>query len=364
MTHTECGIIGLPNVGKSGLFNALTGSQVASCNYPFCTIDPNVGIVPVVDPRLDLLAELNQSQKVLYADMKFIDIAGLVKGAADGAGLGNRFLSHVRDTHALAHVVRCFDHEDITHVSGKVDPEDDIATIHLELVFSDLSSSMNIRSRLDKQAKAKKDLAPTVAVLDKVIQHLEKGDPVRTLSLTEEEKLILKPYSFLTAKPMLYVANIGEDSLDDMYNDYVAVVERIAKKEGAQMVVICVRLEEEVMSLPPEERAGFLATLGIQESGLTKLVKAAYHTLGLISYFTSGPKETRAWTVARGSTAWEAAGAIHTDIQRGFIRAEVMTLEDMQEYGNRVAVKEAGKLRVEGRDYIVEDGDIMLFLHN
>lgn len=364
MAHTECGIVGLPNVGKSGLFNALTGSEIASCNYPFCTIEPNVGVVSVVDSRLDRLAELNQSQKVLYADMKFIDIAGLVKGAAEGAGLGNRFLSHIRDTHALAHIVRCFDNDDITHVSGKVDPEDDILTINLELILSDLSSSMNIYSRLDKQMKAKKDSACILGVLDKVIRHLEKGEPVRTMSLTHEESLILKPYAFLTAKPMLYVANIGEDSLHDMYNDYVAVVDKIAKKENTQMVVICVRLEEEVTSLPPEERGGFLSSLGIKESGLTKLVKAAYHTLGLISYFTSGPKETRAWTITRGSNAWEAAGQIHTDIQRGFIRAEVMTLEDMQEYKSKNAVKEAGKLRVEGREYIVQDGDIMLFLHN
>lgn len=364
MSHTECGIVGLPNVGKSGLFNALTGAQVASCNYPFCTIDPNVGVVSVVDERLDQIAKLNQSQKVIYADMKFVDIAGLVKGAADGAGLGNRFLAHVREAHALAHVVRCFDNDDITHVSGKVDPEDDITVINLELIFSDFSSSVNIKSRLEKQMKGRKDQSTLLFTLDKVIQHLEKGEPVRTLLLTDEEKTLLKPYPFLTAKPMLYVANIGEECIHEMYNDYVAVVERIAKKEGAQAVTICVQLEEEVISLPVEERQEFLQSLGIKESGLNRLIKAAYHTLGLISYFTSGPQETRAWTIPSGCTAAEAAGQIHSDIQKGFIRAEVTSLEDMQTFGSRLLVKEAGKLRVEGRDYIVQDGDIMLFLHN
>lgn len=364
MSHTECGIIGLPNVGKSGLFNALTGAQVASCNYPFCTIDPNVGIVPVIDERLDQIAKINQSQKVIYTDMKFIDIAGLVKGAADGAGLGNRFLSHIRETHALAHVVRCFDNNNVTHVSGKVDPEDDISVINLELIFADFSSSVNIKSRLEKQMKGKKDLSSLLFILDKVIQHLEKGEPVRTLDLTHEEKCLLKPYPFLTAKPTLYVANIGEDSIHEMHNDYVAIVERVAQKERAQVVTICVQVEEEVMSLPVTDRKEFLESLGIKESGLNRLVKAAYQTLGLISYFTSGPQETRAWTIPYGCIASEAAGQIHSDIQKGFIRAEVTSLEDMQSYGSRLAVKEAGKLRVEGKDYIVQDGDIMLFLHN
>lgn len=362
--HTECGIVGLPNVGKSGLFNALTGAQVASCNYPFCTIDPNVGIVPIIDHRLDTLAKISQSQKVVYADMKFVDIAGLVKGAADGAGLGNRFLSHIRETHAIAHVVRCFDNNDVTHVSGKIDPKDDITVINLELICADFSSATSIHGKLSKQAKGKKDSGAVLPVLDKVIAHLESGHPVRTLDLSVEEAQQLKPYPFLTAKPMLYIANIGEDALDSMHNDYVAAVEECARQEHAQVIPICVRLEEEIMSLPIEDRADFLCSLGLKESGLNRLVRTAYHTLGLISYFTTGPQETRAWTISKGSTAAEAAGQIHTDIQKGFIRAEVATLEDMVAYNGRSGVREAGRLRVEGRDYIVQDGDIMLFLHN
>ncbi|EPP37121.1 redox-regulated ATPase YchF [Chlamydia avium] len=364
MGHTECGIVGLPNVGKSGLFNALTGAQVASCNYPFCTIDPNVGIVPIIDNRLDILAKMNQSQKVIYADMKFVDIAGLVKGAAEGAGLGNRFLSHIRETHAIAHVVRCFDNDDVTHVSGKIDPRDDIAVVNLELLFADFSSATSIHGKLSKQAKGKKDVGAVLPILDKVIAHLESGQPVRTLDLSPEEEKQLKPYPFLSAKPMLYIANIGEDSLEIMHNDYVAAVEEIAKQEHAQVIPICVRLEEEIMSLPVEERQDFLNSLGLKESGLNKLARIAYHTLGLISYFTTGPQETRAWTITKGSTAVEAAGQIHTDIQKGFIRAEVITLEDMLAHNGRSGVREVGKLRLEGRDYIVQDGDIMLFLHN
>ncbi|VVT42747.1 Ribosome-binding ATPase YchF [Chlamydia avium] len=364
MGHTECGIVGLPNVGKSGLFNALTGAQVASFNYPFCTIDPNVGIVPIIDNRLDILAKMNQSQKVIYADMKFVDIAGLVKGAAEGAGLGNRFLSHIRETHAIAHVVRCFDNDDVTHVSGKIDPRDDIAVVNLELLFADFSSATSIHGKLSKQAKGKKDVGAVLPILDKVIAHLESGQPVRTLDLSPEEEKQLKPYPFLSAKPMLYIANIGEDSLEIMHNDYVAAVEEIAKQEHAQVIPICVRLEEEIMSLPVEERQDFLNSLGLKESGLNKLARIAYHTLGLISYFTTGPQETRAWTITKGSTAVEAAGQIHTDIQKGFIRAEVITLEDMLAHNGRSGVREVGKLRLEGRDYIVQDGDIMLFLHN
>ena len=364
MGQTECGIVGLPNVGKSGLFNALTGAQVASCNYPFCTIDPNVGIVPVVDSRLKTLADISQSQKVIYADMKFVDIAGLVKGAASGAGLGNRFLSHIRETHAIAHVVRCFDNDDVTHVSGKIDPEEDIAVINLELVLADFSSATSIRDKLGKQAKGKKDIGQLIPLMDRIIEHLESGFPVRTLTFSLEEKLLLKPYPFLTSKPVLYIANIDENSLTDLDNLYVQKVREIAQRENADVVPICVKLEEEILSLPAEEREDFLHSLGLQESGLNRLVYSAYRTLGLISYFTTGPQETRAWTIAQGATAAEAAGELHSDIQKGFIRAEVVIMEDIVTYNGRAGAREAGKLRAEGRDYIVQDGDVILFLHN
>lgn len=364
MSHTECGIVGLPNVGKSGLFNALTGAQVASCNYPFCTIDPNVGIIPVLDKRLEILAEMSQSKKILYADMKFIDIAGLVMGASSGAGLGNRFLSHIRETHAIAHVVRCFEDSNVTHVSGKVDPAEDIAVINLELVLADFASAQSIYGKLEKLSKGKKDIGAVLPLLDRLLVHLEKGEPVRSLEMTPEDRALLKPYPFLTMKPMLYVANVGEDALPEMDNAYVSAVREIASKENVQVVPICVQIEEEIVSLPVEERQEFLLSLGLESSCLQKLVSAAYSTLGLISYFTTGPQETRAWTIPNGATAVEAAGEIHSDIQKGFIRAEVVTLEDIIAYQGRNGVREAGKLRAEGRDYVVKDGDILLFLHN
>ncbi|WP_213357761.1 redox-regulated ATPase YchF [Chlamydiifrater phoenicopteri] len=364
MSHTECGIVGLPNVGKSGLFNALTGAGIASSNYPFCTIDPNVGIVSVKDERLLKLATISGSEKLIYADVKFVDIAGLVKGAASGEGLGNKFLSHVRETHAIAHVVRCFENTEITHVAGKIDPEDDISTINLELILSDFSSAQSIYTKAEKAAKGKKEPALLLSALEKVLKHLESEQPVRTLDLSDAEREVLKPYPFLTKKPILYIANIDEDSLGSLSNEYVEKVKKIASLEKAPVIPICVRLEEELAALPKEEADEILLSMGLKESGLTRLVRSAYDTLGLISYFTTGPIETRAWTISKGTKAPEAASAIHTDICKGFIRAEVVSMEDMIAYGGRAGARENGKLRSEGKDYIVQDGDVILFLHN
>lgn len=363
MANTECGIVGLPNVGKSGLFNVLTGAGVSSSNYPFCTIDPNVGVVSVPDARLVQLANLSHSERIVFSDMKFVDIAGLVQGAADGQGLGNRFLSHIRETHAIAHVVRCFDDEQVIHVSGRVDPESDIAVINLELILADYASAEGIYCRLQKANKGKKELELSLTVLDRVLQHLDQQMPLRTLALSEEEQKVLQQYAFLTKKPVLYVANMDEKSFIQGGNQFSASVERIAKQEGAIVIPICVKLEEELMLLSHEEQVDYLNELGIKETGLSRLIRAAYDTLGLISYFTTGPQETRSWAISKGMTAAEASGVIHSDIQKGFIRAEVVTVDDMIAYGGRVGVKEAGKMRSEGRDYIVQDGDVILFLH-
>lgn len=364
MAGLSCGIVGLPNVGKSTLFNALTSCQVPAENYPFCTIDPSVGIVEVYDPRLQVLSNLSHSKKLIYASMEFVDIAGLVAGASKGEGLGNKFLSNIGETDAILHVVRCFESEDIVHVSGKVDPINDIEIINLELRLADLQMVENVINRLEKQVKTKKELVPVMECLKRLSDHLNENMPARTFVCTEEEKEYLKPYRFLSAKKVLYVANVSESDLPEMDNAFVRKVKAYAEAEGNAVITICAKLEEEIAQLPMEERSVFLGELGLHESGLQRLIKASFHMVGLITYLTTGEIETRAWTINQGMNAVEAAGKIHTDIQKGFIRAEVVAYDDMVSYKGRGGAREAGKVRAEGRDYIVKDGDVILFMHN
>lgn len=363
-TGLSVGIVGLPNVGKSTLFNALTSNQAMASNYPFCTIDPNIGIVDVYDRRLELLSVLSHSKKIIYASMQFVDIAGLVAGASQGEGLGNKFLANIRETDAIVHVVRCFDSSDIIHVAGKVDPIQDIEIINLELRLADLQMVENVIGRLEKQLKTKKELGPTVECLKRAQAHLNENQAIRTLELNEEEQECLKLYPFLSGKKVLYVANVSEEDLPRMDNAYVRQVQEYAKKEGNSVIPICAKLEEEIAQLPISERRLFLESLGLQESGLERLIKASFNMIGLIAYLTTGEMETRAWTIKTGTPASEAAGKIHTDIQKGFIRAEVVAFDDMMTYQGRVGAREAGKVRAEGREYIVKDGDVILFMHH
>lgn len=365
MPNLFAGIVGLPNVGKSTLFNALMKKAAAiAANFPFCTIDPNTGTIDLEDPRLTELSLLSKSARIVPATVTFVDIAGLVAGASQGEGLGNKFLSNIRETDAIIHVVRCFDSEDIVHVTGRVDPIADIEIINLELILADLQMAENTVGRLEKQAKGKKELLPTIALLKKAVAHLNQNLLLRNLSLTKEEQQLLRTYPFLTAKKVIYAANVAEDTLPSMENSHVAAVRSFAEKEGSQVVTICAKLEEELAQLSSKEAEEYLLTLGLQESGLTRLTRQAFDTLGLITYLTTGELETRAWTIRKGTVAQEAAGEIHSDLQKGFIRAEVVSFEDMLTYKGRVGAREAGKARSEGKDYIVKDGDVILFFHN
>lgn len=364
MSGLSCGIVGLPNVGKSTLFNALTRKAAAAANYPFCTIDPNVGIVDVPDERLAILSEISGSKKILPAPITFVDIAGLVEGASQGAGLGNQFLTNIRETDAIVHVVRCFENDDVIHVSGRVDPIADIEVINLELILSDLQMAENIVQKMEKQVKSKKELVPLFETLQKAIKHLNQNQMLRTLVLTAEEKMHLDSYPFLTNKKVVYAANVAESDLPSMENELVARVRKHAEKEGNRVIPICAKLEEEVAQLSEQESKEFLQTLGLQETGLNRLIRESFRTLDLITFLTTGEMETRAWTIKKGSTAPEAAGKIHTDIQKGFIRAEVISYEDFVKYNGRVGAREVGKARSEGKDYIVQDGDVILFFHN
>ena len=361
----KIGIVGLPNVGKSTLFNSITKAGAECANYPFCTIEPNVGVVAVPDERLDKLAQMYNPQKITHAIVEFVDIAGLVKGASKGEGLGNKFLSHIRETDAIAEVVRCFEDTNITHVDGNIDPVRDIETINLELIFADIETIEKRLEKAKKMVKADKKYQEEVNLLEKIKIALENGNSARSLQYTDEEKEILKDVYLLTLKPIIYVANISENQIANLENDeYVQKVEEYAKKENSEMVPLCVKIEEEISTLEDNDKKEMLEAMGLEESGLDKLIKKSYDLLGLMSFLTAGEPEVRAWTIKKGTKAPQAAGKIHTDIERGFIKAEVISYDELIKAGSMNNAKEKGLIRMEGKDYIMQDGDIVLFKFN